>query len=266
MSELATSIAAHVRALRDCNQRGGRLLSLVDLIDAGTVDLDLAAYLAAVMRARGSLLVGARPGGAGKTALMVALLNFLPNDTTIQPIEGPVVLRRGLEDAAFGRTCYLAHEIGEGFYYAYLWDEQARLFFELAARGHIVASNLHADTLVEARAQLIGENGVPSAGVDAVTLKVFLRLGRGANLRLTRWVGRVYESSGPLESEATDPQWASADRLLWSGERRGHFVREAESRMVSSGEEAHCRSFLEHLLQDDVRTIEDVRRAVVRDL
>ena len=264
MSELATSIAAHVRALRDCNQRGGRLLSLVDLIDAGTVDLDLAAYLAAVMRARGSLLVGARPGGAGKTALMVALLNFLPNDTTIQPIEGPVVLRRGLEDAAFGRTCYLAHEIGEGFYYAYLWDEQARLFFELAARGHTIASNLHADTLPEARTQLIVENGVDPAGVDSVTLKVFLRLGRGANLRTTRWAGHVHESTGP--SVPAGPEWASPDRLVWVGQGRGRFVRQAESRVVSREEEARCRIFLEQLLHADIRTIEDVRQAVVRDL
>jgi hypothetical protein len=264
VSDIADSIAAHVRALRDCNQRGGRLLSLVDLIDAGTVDLALAGYLAAAMRAGGSLLVGARPGGAGKTALMVALLNFLPNETAIQPIEGPVVLRRGLADEGYGRTCYLAHEIGEGFYYAYLWDDQARAFFELAARGHTIASNLHADTLLEARTQLIDENGVEPAGVDAVTLKVFLRLGRGANLRLTRWVNRAYESSG-----SPDPGGAgdtAPDRLLWVGEKRGRFIRQAESRIVTPEAEAVCCSFLERLLRDDVRTIEDVRRAVVHDL
>jgi hypothetical protein len=264
VGESGNLIAAHIRALRDCNQRGGRLLSLVDLIDAGTVDLDMAGYLAAVVRAGGSLLVGARAGGAGKTALMVALLNFLPNETALQPIEGPVVLRRGLMNEAFGSTCYLAHEIGEGFYYAYLWDDQARAFFELAARGHTIASNLHADTLPEARTQLIVENGVDPAGVDAVTLKVFLRLGRTANLRTTRWVGHVYESTGP--SEPPGPEWASPDRLLWVGERRGRFVRQAESRVVSPEEEARCRIFLEQLLHADIRTIEDVRQAVVRDL
>ena len=67
MSLKEASIQAHVRAIDDCNQRGGRMLSLVDLIDAGTVDLPLAAYLAATMRSGASLLVGARPGGAGKT-------------------------------------------------------------------------------------------------------------------------------------------------------------------------------------------------------
>jgi len=39
---METHIRAHVRAINDCNQRGGRMLSLVDLVDAGTVDLTLA--------------------------------------------------------------------------------------------------------------------------------------------------------------------------------------------------------------------------------
>ena len=57
------------------------MLSLVDLIKAGTVDLRLAAYLAAAMHSGASLLVGARPGAAGKTTVMCALLNFLPDRT-----------------------------------------------------------------------------------------------------------------------------------------------------------------------------------------
>ncbi|MCK5526789.1 MAG: hypothetical protein KAJ05_06545, partial [Candidatus Latescibacteria bacterium] len=77
---------AHIRVLDDCNQRGGRMLSLVDLITAGTVDLPLAAYLSAAMRSGASLLVGARPGGAGKTTVMCALLNFLPDDTILRPV------------------------------------------------------------------------------------------------------------------------------------------------------------------------------------
>ena len=203
------------------------MLSLVDLIEAGTVDLDLAAYLAAVMRRGGSLLVGARPGGAGKTAVMVSLLNFLPKDVVIQPIEGPVVLRRGLADTAYGKTCFLAHEIGEGFYYAYLWGEQAREFFRLAGRGHIVASNLHADTLLEARRQLVEENEVDPRDLQAVTLKVFLRLGRGPNLQIRRRINSVYESDG------------CQDRLIWQLAGKNRFARMSDSRLSSPKPSAH---------------------------
>jgi type IV secretory pathway ATPase VirB11/archaellum biosynthesis ATPase len=70
------------------------MLSLVDLIEAGTLDLPLAAYLAAAMRAGASLMVGARPGGAGKTVVMCALLNFLPDDTVIRACGQPGGLGR----------------------------------------------------------------------------------------------------------------------------------------------------------------------------
>ncbi len=246
-------LRAHLHTLNDCNQRGGRLLSLVDLIEAGTVDLDLAAYLAAVMRRGGSLLVGARPGGAGKTAVMVALLNFLPNAVVLQPIEGPVVLRRGLVDTAYGKTCFLAHEIGAGFYYAYLWGDQAKAFFKLGGHGHIIASNLHADTLIEAQSQLIDENDVAAEDLRAVKLKLFLRLGRGPDLHMRRWVNTVYESDG------------HQDRLMWQLADRNRFARLSDSTFVTPDAERICRAFLETLIARGERTLEEVRVAVTHE-
>jgi type IV secretory pathway ATPase VirB11/archaellum biosynthesis ATPase len=196
-------IRAHVYAINACNQRGGRMLSLVDLIEAGTVDLSLAAYLAVAMRAGASLLVGARPGGAGKTAVMCALLNFLPDRTTIRAVDSRAVLAEGGRDAHPGNTCYLAHEISNAHYYAYVWGSEARAFFRLAAQGYIVASNLHADTLEETRDQLCRENGVARAHLDAVTLKLYLRVERTGGWAMRRRVSSVYQSDG------------TGDRLLW---------------------------------------------------
>ena len=66
------------RQIEQLNQRGGRMLSIVDLIQAGTISVEMAAYAMRAMEAGDSLLTAARPGGAGKTTLMAALLNFLP--------------------------------------------------------------------------------------------------------------------------------------------------------------------------------------------
>ena len=246
------SVQAHVRAIDDCNQRGGRMLSLVDLVDAGTVDLPLAGYLAAAMRGGASLLVGARPGGAGKTAVMCALLNFLPDRTAIQPIAHPSVLDAAKRDPQPGETCYLAHEIGAGSWYAYVWGAQARAFFALADQGHIVASNLHADTLEETQDQLCRENGVARAYVDAVTLKVYLRMERGRGWSVRRWVSHVYESDG------------TGDRLLWKGGRDRTFTRQDSSVVVSFADETQYTSFLQDLCNRNARRIEDVRRALVQ--
>ncbi|MBN2006952.1 MAG: hypothetical protein JXA21_26620 [Anaerolineae bacterium] len=240
----------HSRALNDCNQRGGRMLSLVDLLDAGTVDLPLAAYLAALMRRGASLLVGARPGGAGKTAVMVALLNFLPDLMAIFPLDGASRFAAAAHDVAYGCTCYITHEIGAGCYYAYIWGEQVRDFLALAARGHCVASNLHADTLEAAHHQVCTQNGADPAHFSKLTLKLFLRVERENDWTLIRRVSHVYESNGQ-------------DHLVWRLEPDGAFARTAESALVTPDEERFYAEFLADLQRRDIRTIEDVRRELL---
>jgi hypothetical protein len=252
VSETDARVKAHVGAIDACNQRGGRMLSLVDLIDARSVDLSLAAYLAATMRNGASLLVGARPGGAGKTAVMCALLNFVPDGTHICTVDRPTVPETARQDKA-GQTCYLAHEIGAGNWYAYVWGKDARAFFRLAAQGHLIASNLHADTLEETHDQLCRRNGVARAHVNAVTLKVYLRMARGDGWSVRRWVSHVYESDG------------TGDRLLWTGNREGTFARQGETAIVAPVHEDHYAGFLADLVRRDVRRIGDVRRTLVAD-
>ena len=226
------------------------MLSVVDLLRAGTVDRPLASYLVGAMRKGVSVLVGANPGGAGKTTVMAALLNFLPDDTTIQPVEGRSVLERGRRDTDYGKTCYLAHEIGDGAYYAYLWGRDVRIFFSLAAASHIIASNLHADTLSETQEQLCDVNGVDPHHLNAVELKIYLRVG-GRGLRRDRWLSHVYECDG------------EEDRLIWRGERVNAFSRQADSAIVGEDDRAFWQDFLADLDAKDIHTIEGVRRAVV---
>ena len=248
-------LGEHLAAINACNQRGGRMLSLPDLIAAGTVDLPLAAYLAAAMRAGASLLVGARPGGAGKTTVMCALLNFLPDETSIRVAESSAVLAHAAGDTAAGKTCYIAHEIGNAALYAYLWGRAAQAFFALAARGHLIAANLHADTPAEAQEQLCGENGVAAAHLNAVRLKLFLRVNAGPGSAARRVVSHVYESDGPR------------DHLLWRHDPAAGFIRDAShaSTLVTPRNEACYHRFLTTLMTQRVHTIDDVRRALIRN-
>lgn len=234
MNELDACLLA---ALNDCNQRGGRMLSVIDLLEAGTLDLPLAAYLTATMQRGASLLVGASPGGAGKTTIMCALLNFLPPNTPIVVVDSPAVLRH----LPAPPVCLLAHEIGAGPYYAYIWGETARAFFAATQSGCFVASNLHADTLDETYDQLCGLNGVNPAHLRAVTLKLFIAVaGR------TRRITSVYESDG------------CEDILVWRFAANA-YSRTAPSRLVTPADEARMAALLSSLLAQRVRCIEDIR-------
>lgn len=137
------------RQIEQLNQRGGRTLSIVDLIRAGTISAEMAAYAWRAIDSGASLLTGARPGGAGKTTLMAAILNFLPPEVPIVTVDHPGVIADGIAGDPRQPACYLVHEIGAGHYYGYLWGPDVARFLGLIEDRRRIASCLHADTLEE---------------------------------------------------------------------------------------------------------------------
>jgi len=246
------TIESHVRAINVCNQRGGRMLSLVDLLEDDSVNLEMASYLAAAMRAGASLLVGAQPGGAGKTTVMCALLNFLPDEVAIRAVDNTDVMVNGARETQPGEVCFIAHEISPATYYrAYIWGSDARTFFQLTERDHLIATNLHADTLAQTREQLCGENDVAPEHLARVNLKLYLRIHRSRGWQRAHWVHRVYESDG------------AADRLLWESDGPGAFEQRGESDLVTPTEVTRYKELIASLRDRGARTIEDVRRVVI---
>lgn len=246
-------IDAHCRELDRCNQRGGRMLSLVDLLEAGTVDLALAGYLMSAVQGGASFLVGAAPGGAGKTTVMAALLNVLPADVAIVPTDRTAVLESGLAQPAPPRRCYVCHEIGAGPYYAYLWGEDARRLFRLTAAGHVIATNLHADTYPQCRNQLGADNGVADADLQRCRLMLFLAVD-GSWTRVRRRVAAVYRSHDGGAHQLVYRWDAGADRFEPTDVR-------ATAGLGPTPDA--CAGFLDDLQGRGVKTVEQVRRNVV---
>jgi hypothetical protein len=244
-------IERHCAEIERCNQRGGRMLSIVDLLRARTVDLDLAAYLFAAVSAGASFMVGCVPGGGGKTTVMGALLNLVPPGVELFPADGREAIAEALSSPS-PRRCMVCHEVGPGGYYAYLWGEEARMFFRLPSVGHIIATNLHADTLEQCHAQLCGHLGVSKEDFERVSLKLFLRIVYAGGA-VARRIAAAYESLPGREHR----------RIFMWDERSGRFERDGGSLLVSSERETACRETLERLDAGDVLTIEDVRKAIV---
>jgi len=184
------------RQIEALNQRGGRTLSIVDLIQAGTLDVQMAAVAMQAIEQGASLLTGAVPGGAGKTTLLAALLGFLPPGVPIYTVDHPGVIHQAARRPAGEPVCYLVHEIGSGPYYGYLWGPAVADYLGLIAGGRRIASCLHADTLDQLRRILTAPPlGVPPRTIDRVGLILFMAMspaGRGYRRR----VAAFYHSDG----------------------------------------------------------------------
>jgi hypothetical protein len=239
------SITRHCEEIDRCNQRGGRMLSVVDLLAAGTISEDLAAYSLAAIGGGASFMIGALPGGAGKTTVMGALLTFVPADVELAVADGMKAIRVGM--TAVGRRsrrCYICHEISPGPYYAYLWDDAIRAFFELPTAGHMLATNLHADTFEEAAEQLQKDNGLSEEAFGRMNLIYFLSV-KGPG-RVNPQVVEVWETDGH-----------GPHRRLFGEGILG------ESRLVSRAELTQARQGIEAIKSCGCKNISDVRSAVL---
>ena len=226
------------------------MLSVFDLLAARTLDLDLAAYLMARISRGSSFMVGSVPGGAGKTTVMCALLNFVPLDTPLFAATRQAVDRATKPPP---RACYICHEIGSGPYFAYLWADALQAYCRLSEYGHILAANLHADDMEQARDQICGANNVPVCDFNRFELFVFLRID-GDYFKTDRWIEEVYSGNG-----------SSEHALIYSANQDKRITPQVKGYLADSHYVDACREFL-RTMPANVRTIEQTRQRVVEFL
>jgi hypothetical protein len=229
------------------------MLSVFDLLEAETLPLDLAAYLMAHLTGGASFLVGAVPGGAGKTTVMCALLNLVPADVELVAAT-PEAVSRAAHTTAGRRRCFICHEIGRGSYFAYLWGEPLRCYCRLGDSGHLLATNLHADGIDETRDQICVQNAVPPTHFKHFDLLLYLRVD-GDMWHASRRISRVYDLAGGNEHRLVYDLERNVSPCFASGEPAAH------ERYIRA-----CGQFLSHGLTTRIRTIEDTRSGVLRFL
>ena len=262
------------RQIEMLNQRGGRTLSIVDLIQAGTISMPMAACAMRAVHEGASILTAARPGGAGKTTLLAALLNFLPSGEEIVTVDGPEVLggtpapgpkREALipalsqrergdscgQQSEGGRRCYLVHEIGAGHWYGYLWGRDVARYLALVGGPRRIASCLHADTLEELTGILCSPPlDASRESLGRVGLVLFMHVspaGRG----LRRRVATMHEADG-----------RGAHRLLFTWDPGSDAFRQTAPPREAEGL-ARYVEFIERFAGDGGSDAEWVRRKVL---
>lgn len=233
-------VVKHCEEIAKCNQRGGRMLSVVDLIKAGTLSVTEAAFLMARISHGDSFIVGANPGGAGKTTVMCALLNFLPPGEPIIHTRDMEILRKGKQRSP---SCFLCHEIGSGSYYAYLWGEELKIFFELKSYRHRLVSNIHADNYQEVKSQVCTQNSVSEERLKSIELFLFLTV-KGSYVKTERRVSGILYRDG--------------NRYINIEERKIQDVlRSGKNRLLKN------KAFLQEAVDENICRMEEFREEVL---
>lgn len=176
------------------------MLSVLDLLAAGSLSLEMGAFLLQRVHSGASFLTAAQPGGAGKTAVMGALLALTPPGAALREISGPEDV--GVRDHEPIPTWHVCHELGSGRVSGYLWGQALAEYFELLGPDSHLASNLHADTLPEVQAALGGApNHLSTQTLEQVDLLLTLRVERNGEERRHR-VAEVWSSEGAEQTLA----------------------------------------------------------------
>jgi len=121
-----------------------------------------------------SVIVASLPPGAGKTAILTALLAFTPPETVAYFTKGvgETFDLPPLADSHF--TYLLINELSDHLP-VYTWGPYARRAFELLAQGYRLASTMHAATPLEVVEQLRGI-GIPDEHLAHLDLLITLQV------------------------------------------------------------------------------------------
>ncbi|MEX2681739.1 MAG: hypothetical protein Q6373_009065 [Candidatus Sigynarchaeota archaeon] len=242
--------------IRGLNQRGGRMLSIIDLISRETITIDLAAYLLVKIRGGASFLCCSMQGGVGKTTLMGALLGLLPPSEEIVTVASEAdlgILQRLTTDGK--RRSLVVHEIGSGSWYGYLWGKPVLDYVRLKNPTTRIVSNIHADALEDVTAQFISFGGTAAEMLE-FDLVLFITLGKGnVGGERRRIVNDILEITRQLDHRANREKPAHFSKYFSKldiqgiGSKYDHEIRAA-------------REFLQGLLAENTMLVEEVAARV----
>ncbi len=248
--------------------------SILELVDAGTLDVDLAALLWLLVEHGVPVIVAAAPPMAGKTTLLTAILDFAPPWASLRLLTGLSIDREEIGPVASSPDYLLAPELSDHTP-AYVWGTGARRLVRAAADGHGLATTMHGSRLEDVFEQL----GWPPVGLGADELShlgvvIVLGVVRGLDgwqrrvlaahyvRPVARDAGGHVQRRGPAVLVAWDPrddsfghfEWGIADELAGRvGLRPGDFESERERRA------AYLRACIDRRLTGLDATLEAIR-------
>jgi len=186
-------------------------LTILDLIQNGTMSAEMAATMWAAMDDRSSFIVAAGPRQAGKSTNTNAILGLLPDDVALHDLSGEAAQFASI--AASGAGGYLVVAEFSNHMPTYLRGEQVMQVFQTAEKGYSIAGTLHADTPEDLFYELSSHGPLTDDDLFRIRYLVFLAM-RGPVETPTRRVASVWEvtniTGGTPQAQKLH-QWNEAD-------------------------------------------------------
>lgn len=127
--------------------------ALTWLIEQGSLAVQEAAFLSLAIEARRTVIIVAEEPQTGKTTLLTALLDFLPEDVTPYFVRGRYERFGFVLEADPTQSYILCNEISH-YLPTYLWGRSVRILFTAVERGFRLATTMHASSGIDALARL----------------------------------------------------------------------------------------------------------------
>lgn len=238
--------------------------SLLWLIESGSLDSRLAAFLSLAVEFRRTIVVIAEQPGAGKTTLLTALLDFMSPETRPIYIRGLYERFTFLETVPPEQGYLLCNEISAHLP-TYLWGNGVRRVFQATAEGYPLVTTMHAGSTAEALDLLERYPlEIPASEVAGIDLVIALDTGY-VNSKLVHRVISVDDVA--RHGDGYRIVQLSARTLLRSPieHRLGRLVAAVAGWAGCSDDVAgrilsHRERFLESLLEQGLTAPEDLRR------
>jgi hypothetical protein len=241
-------------------------LSVVQLLQAGTLTPRLAAAFWLGLERGASFVFAADPPGAGKTTVLTALLAFTPADTVVYFTRGWGETFDLPPPSNEYPTYLLVNEMSDHLP-VYSWGPYVLRIFELLGDGYSLCTTVHADTVEDVIEQLREEAGVPGEHVARLTFVVPLAVRHrdGRTLRRVLDVGLLGPGAGgpSVRRIASWDERNDAFTVLETPEERAALADRLGLECDQLEREVARRErFIEGLLADGVGSISDVQEAV----
>lgn len=186
-------------------------LTVLDLIQNGTMSAEMAATMWAAMDDRSSFIVAAGPRQAGKSTNTNAILGLLPGDVALHDLSGEAAQFASLSASPDGGYIVVAEF--SNHMPNYLRGEQVMQVFQTAEKGYSIAGTLHADTPEDLFYELSSHGPLTDDDLFRIRYLVFLAM-RGPVETATRHVASVWEvtniTGGTPQAQKLH-QWNEAD-------------------------------------------------------